>query len=71
MAEGWSRDVTAEIAKQIRDQAARSGEELPPDVDFIEYEAGPDVRLGRQVRWGAMCHVRNLVSGKSCLKIAR
>src|SRR5690242_12041835 len=38
-AEGWSLDVTAEIAKAIQDEAARSGEELSPSLrDFIEYE---------------------------------
>jgi hypothetical protein len=38
-AEGWARDVTAEIAREIRDQADRSGEEPSPGLrDFIEGE---------------------------------
>jgi hypothetical protein len=38
-AEGWARDVTAEIAREIRDQANRTGEELSPGLrDFIEGE---------------------------------
>jgi hypothetical protein len=38
-AEGWSRDVTAEIARDVRDRADRSGEELSPGLrDFIDTE---------------------------------
>jgi hypothetical protein len=38
-AEGWARDVTAEIACEIRDQADRTGEELSPGLrDFVEAE---------------------------------
>jgi hypothetical protein len=38
-AEGWSRDVTAEIAREIGDHADRAGEELSPGLrDFIDAE---------------------------------
>src|SRR5215216_346580 len=37
--EGWARDVTVEIAREIRDRAARSGEQLSPGLqDFIDGE---------------------------------
>jgi hypothetical protein len=45
-AEGWARDVTAEIALEIRDWAERSGEELSSGLaNFIEYELGRAKRL--------------------------
>ena len=45
-AEGWSRDVTTEIAQEIRDQAARFGEELSPGLeDFIDEELARAKRL--------------------------
>jgi hypothetical protein len=43
---GWSRDVTAEIAREIRDKADRFGEELSPGLmDFIESELDRAKRL--------------------------
>jgi hypothetical protein len=45
-AEGWSRDVTEEIAREIRDRADRSGEELSPGLrDFIDAELDRTRRL--------------------------
>jgi hypothetical protein len=45
-AEGWSRDVTEDIALEIRERADRSGEELSPGLrDFIDYELGRAKRL--------------------------
>lgn len=47
-AEGWSRDATAEIAEEIKDQADRTGEELSPGLkDFIEYEMDRAKRMAR------------------------
>ncbi len=38
-AEGWSRDVTEEIAREIQDRAASKGEELSPGLrDFVDYQ---------------------------------
>jgi hypothetical protein len=38
-AEAWARDVTVEIAREIRDRAERFGDELSPGLrDFIETE---------------------------------
>ncbi len=40
-AEGWARDVTEVIAREIHDRAARSGERLSPGLrSFIEREIG-------------------------------
>jgi hypothetical protein len=37
--EGWSRDVTEEIAREIKDWSERKGEELSPGLrDFIDYQ---------------------------------
>jgi hypothetical protein len=45
-AEGWARDVTEDIATEIRDRVERSGEELSPGLrDFIEREIGRSKRL--------------------------
>jgi len=45
-AEGWARDVTEDIAREIRDRADRSGEELSPGLrDFIDREMGRTERL--------------------------
>jgi hypothetical protein len=45
-AEGWARDVTVEIAQEIRDKADRSGEELSPGLrNFIESELDRAKRL--------------------------
>jgi hypothetical protein len=45
-AEGWSRDVTEDIAREIDHRAARSGEELSPGLrDFIDYQIGRAKRL--------------------------
>jgi hypothetical protein len=45
-AEGWSRDVTEDIALEIRDRANRAGEELSPGLrDFIDYEIVRSNRL--------------------------
>jgi hypothetical protein len=38
-AQQWSRDVTEEIAREIRDRASRKGEELTAPVQaFVEWE---------------------------------
>jgi hypothetical protein len=38
-AEGWSRDVTEDIAREIKDRADRTGEQLSQGArDFIEYQ---------------------------------
>jgi hypothetical protein len=38
-AQGWARDVSEEIAREIRDRASRKGEELAGPVQaFVEYE---------------------------------
>jgi len=45
-AEGWSRDVTEEIVREIRDRADRSGEKLSPGLrDFIDAELARAKRL--------------------------
>jgi hypothetical protein len=37
--EGWSRDVSAEIAREIKEMSDRKGEELPPALtEWIEYQ---------------------------------
>src|SRR4051812_22647213 len=37
--EGWSRDVSEDIAREIQDKAAREGEELPPGLrDWIDWQ---------------------------------
>ena len=39
--EGWSRDVTREIAREIKERADRTGDKLSPGLrDFIEYQIG-------------------------------
>jgi hypothetical protein len=39
-AEGWSRDVTEDIAREIKNRTDRNREELSPGLrDFIEYQA--------------------------------
>jgi hypothetical protein len=44
--EGWSRDVTEEIAREIKGRAASSGEQLSPGLrDFIDYEIDRAKRL--------------------------
>jgi hypothetical protein len=45
-AEGWARDVTEDIAAEIRDRAERSGDGLSPGLrDFIDREVGRTKRL--------------------------
>jgi hypothetical protein len=45
-AEGWARDVTEDIAVEIRDRAERSSEALSPGLrDFIDREVGQAKRL--------------------------
>jgi hypothetical protein len=45
-AEGWARDVTEDIATEIRDRVERSGEELSPGLrDFLDREVGRSKRL--------------------------
>jgi hypothetical protein len=37
--EGWSRDVSEEIAREIRAQAERNGEEMPPGLrEWIDWQ---------------------------------
>jgi hypothetical protein len=37
-AEGWARDVTEDIAREIQDRATSKGQELSPGLrDFIEW----------------------------------
>jgi hypothetical protein len=37
--EGWSRDVTAEIAREIKDWSERKGEELSPRLkEWVDYQ---------------------------------
>ena len=50
-AAGWSRDVTEEIAREIENRAARSGEELSPGLlDFIDHEIDRAKRLSLAAR---------------------
>jgi hypothetical protein len=50
-ADGSARDVTSEIALEIRDRAERSGEELSPGLaNYIEDELGRAKRLSRASR---------------------
>ncbi|AMN39052.1 hypothetical protein RHPLAN_05870 [Rhodoplanes sp. Z2-YC6860] len=50
-AEGWARDVTREIAQEIRDRADRTGEELSPGLtEFIENEFERTTRLAQIFR---------------------
>jgi hypothetical protein len=45
-AEGWARDVTEDIAREIKDRLERSNDELSPGLrDFIEREVGRTKRL--------------------------
>jgi hypothetical protein len=45
-AEGWARDVTEDIATEIRDRIQRTGEEISPGLrDFIDREVGRSKRL--------------------------
>ena len=45
-AQGRSRDVTLEIAKEIQDRVSRKGEEISPGLrDFIEWEIERSKRL--------------------------
>jgi hypothetical protein len=45
--EGWSRDVSEEIAREIKDWSERKGENLSPGLrDFIDYQ----LELGERVR---------------------
>jgi hypothetical protein len=45
-AEGWARDVTEEIAREIKDRVERSDDEPSPGLrDFIEREVGRTKRL--------------------------
>jgi len=48
-AEGWSRDVTSEIAREIYSRAERSGDELSPGLrDFVDDELSRAARLSVQ-----------------------
>jgi hypothetical protein len=50
-AAGWSCDVTEEIAREIENRAARSGEELSPGLlDFIDYQTERAKRLSLTAR---------------------
>jgi hypothetical protein len=45
-AEGWARDVTEDIALEIRQRVERSNEELSPGLrDFLDREVGRTKRL--------------------------
>jgi hypothetical protein len=45
-AEGWARDVTEDIAREIRDRVERSNDELSPGLrDFLDREVGRTKRL--------------------------
>ena len=45
-AEGWSRDVTEDIAREIKEHCERTGDELSPGLqEFIEREIGRSRRL--------------------------
>lgn len=45
-ARGTSRDATAEIAREMEEQAAQKGEELSPGLrEFIEYELNREKRM--------------------------
>ena len=45
-AQGTSRDVTIEIAREIQDRVSRKGEEISPGLrDFIEWELDRAKRL--------------------------
>ncbi len=38
-AEGWARDVTEDIAREVKERAERAGDELPFETKgFVEYE---------------------------------
>jgi hypothetical protein len=44
--EGWARDVTEDIACEIRDRGASKGEELSPGLrDFIDWQIDRGKRL--------------------------
>jgi hypothetical protein len=46
--EGWSRDVTEEIAREIKDTSERKSEELSPGLsEWIEYQIDLGVRSKR------------------------
>ena len=48
-AEGWSRDVITEIAREIYSRAERSGDELSPGLrDFVDDELSRAARLSAQ-----------------------
>jgi hypothetical protein len=48
--EGWSRDVTEEIAREIKEWSQRKGEELSPGLrDFIEYQLELRERAKRHI----------------------
>jgi lysyl-tRNA synthetase class I len=45
-AEGWARDVTEDIATEIRDRVEHSRDELSPGLrDFLDHEVGRSQRL--------------------------
>ena len=47
-AEGWSRDVTEEIAREIKDWSERKNEALSPGLrDFIDYQLELSVQSKR------------------------
>jgi hypothetical protein len=48
--EGWSRDVTEEIAREIKDTSQRKCEELSPGLaEWIEYQIDLGARANRYV----------------------
>lgn len=51
-AEGWSRDVSEDIASEVADRIALDGREMPPWLeDFIERHGGSrPVQLARPLR---------------------
>jgi hypothetical protein len=45
-AEGWARDVTEDIAREIHDRVERSADEISPGLrDFLDREVGRTKRL--------------------------
>jgi hypothetical protein len=49
--EGWSRDVTEEIAREIKESSEKKGEELSPGLrDFIDYQLERSARYATWTR---------------------
>jgi len=46
IAEGWARDVTGDVAREVLKRAISENKSLPGTVrDFIEHETGEDVKV--------------------------